>query len=94
MLWSSDVVDAPADADADDDDVNNDDCGFFGFLVNVDVGDVDNDNVGVPIRSIFCIAIVLVFFGDDVKPVAVDVADGESITEGDANILLFIKGHP
>lgn len=88
MLWSSDGFDVPAAAVDDDE---NDDCGFFGFFVNVDVGDVDNDNVGVPIRSIFCIAIVLVFFGDDVKPVAVD---GESLTEGDANILLFIKGHP
>lgn len=75
-------------SDADDDN------GFFGFLVSVDVGDVDNESVGVAVavRSIFCIAIVLLFFGDDVVPdMAVSVA-----VEGDASILLFNKGigHP
>lgn len=68
-------------------------CGFFGgFFVNVDVGDVVNDNVGVPVRSIFCIiGIVLVFFGDDIEPVA--AVDVES-AEGDARIRLLNKGHP
>lgn len=67
-----------------------DDCGFFGFLVSVDVGDVDNESVGVAVRSIFCIAIVLLFFGDDVVPGA-DV----SLTDvGEASILAFSNGHP
>lgn len=71
-----------------------DDDGFLGFLVSVDVGDdVDNASVGVPVRSIFCIAIVLLFFGDAmvlfVMPVMI-----VSVVEGDANILLFNKGHP
>lgn len=76
------------------DDVD-DDCRFFGFLVSVDVGDdVDNESVGVPvpIRSIFCIAIVLLFFGDPV--LLVMLAMIVSVVDGDASILLFNKGHP
>ena len=74
-----------------DDDAVDDDGGFFDFLVNVDDGDaVDSDSVGVPVRSIFCIAIVLLYFGDVlVVPVMV-----VSAVEGDASILLFNKGHP
>lgn len=83
LLLCSSVDDDAADADA----------GFFGFLVNVDVGDaVDSDSVGVPVRSIFCIAIVLLFLGDVllvVLPVMI-----VSAVEGDASILLFNKGHP
>lgn len=64
-------------------------CGFFDFLVSVDDGD-DVDNVGVPVRSIFCMAIVLpIIFGDDVP-----LARAASCVDGDANILLFNKGHP
>lgn len=89
MLCSSDGIGDVVAVDDDDDD-----CGSFGFLVSVDAGDVVNDIVGVPIRSNFCIAIGLIVFGDDVKPTAVGVVDGESVRDGDANILLFIKGHP
>lgn len=75
-----------------DDDAADDDVGFFDFLVNVDAGDdVDSDSVGVPVRSIFCIAIVLVFFGDvlmELVPVMIVSA------VGDVSILLFNKGHP
>lgn len=73
-----------------------DDGRFFGFLVSVDVGDdVDNESVGVPVpvRSIFCIAIVLLFFGDPVLLVTM-LAMIVSVVDGDASILLFNKGHP
>lgn len=79
-------------SDADDAD---DDCGFFGFLVSVDVGDVDNESVGVPIRSTLCIIMLLIIFGDDVEPgiPLTTIPDGSAI-EGVAKILLFNKGHP
>lgn len=77
----------------DDDPADDNDGGFFDFLVNVDAGDdVDSDSVGVPVRSIFCIAIVLLFIGDAfmvLVPVMI-----VSAVEGDASILLFNKGHP
>lgn len=63
-------------------------CGLLGFLVSVDVGD-DVESVGVPVRSIFCMAMVLANFGDDVPLTRV-----VSVDDGDANILLFNKGHP
>lgn len=71
-------------------DVDDIDGRFFGFLVNVDAGD-ENIGVAVDVRSIFCIAIVLLFFGDDVIPVRFCSVIG---VDGDANILLFNKGHP
>lgn len=71
--------------------VADDDVGFLvDFRINDDVGDVvDDKSVGVVVRSLFCIDTLLLFFGDDVIPSPV-----VAVADGDANILLFNKGHP
>lgn len=79
-----------------------DDAVGFGFLVIVDVGEPAMlANVGVPLRSNCCIAIVLPGLGDGIEPVTVlaivvvvGVSCDDDADDMGANILLFNKGHP